>query len=174
MVWDAFPNHYRNGLSWNTPAWCDANWKLSRLEEYSYTQNLVADADEARSRQYHSWQPRIDYTPENLAEDASPNHLQVLPPRRSLPAKDLFYRGLRPVSDAYVEGETNLTHGNDVMLYAAFAVEVLALLESRDHLGPQGRWLSLQRDYQTQVDTQRAARQQAAVAPQARHSVTAI
>jgi len=174
VAWDAFPSHYREGLSWKAPGWLDANWKLSRLEEYHYARNLGADLNDARSRQYQSWQPRIDYTPENLAEEANPNRLQVLPPRRSLPAHDLFYRGRRPVSDAYVENETNPTHGNDVMIYAAFAVEVLSMLETRDHLGERGLWLTKQREYQTTVDTQRAARQEAAVAPRSRHNVTVI
>lgn len=154
---DCLPNHYlgSSGLNWTLPARIDENFKLIRLDEYRSQRQLATDLQAASSRQISSWRHRIDYATETLAAEANPGSVQVLRKRLSLPAADLFYRARRRVADIVTVDELTPVPGPDVMLYAAFRAQLLAMLESRDHLGPRGNWMLLKAQDDATVASQR-------------------
>lgn len=155
-VVDCLPNHYLDGLGWDAPSYIDQRFKLDRIDEYEYSRRVTTDVDMARSRQYTSWRRRRDFDVEVLAGEANPGRVQLLPPRRSLPAHDLFYRVTRRMSDLYTLGESNPTPGtDDTQVMYQMRVEVANMLEARDRLGPNGLWQQKAREFQAGVDSYR-------------------
>lgn len=158
VAWDCFPNHYTNGLSWDAPSYVNQRYKLDRIDLYDYNRQVSQDVQMARSKQYTSWTRRVDFDLEVLAAESNPNRVQVLPPHRSLPDRDLFYRVKRLVADVYNPDETTPLPGDDnvrAQVMAGFKVRVLGMVEEQDRLGANGLWQRSARQLQADEDAHR-------------------
>lgn len=173
---DSMPGHDPDEAYWKTPAWLTQNWRLQGLLEADYGRAIGNDVYGLRSKQYTAWMPNLDYTPENLEEDANPNAIQVMGPRtRGLPDKELWYAGQRQESDRVAfEDDSEVIHLDEDLYKAALLAEAALALEARDRRGPGGKWLSLYSRSEQLLEAQRVVRKQPAMRPQARRVRTAL
>jgi hypothetical protein len=172
---DCVPGHELHETYWKTPAWLTQNWRLQGLQEADYGRGLSDNTYSLRAKTYKAWEPNLDYTPENFEEDANPNALQLMEPRRGLPAKELWYAGQRQMSDRVTfEDDYETIHVDEDIYKAALLAEAGRALESRDQLGPNGKWMRLVFENEVTLAAQKVVRRPPAVRPQATRVRTAL
>lgn len=160
IAWDYTSGHALADLNPKTPAEIDANWKLLSLNEAHYRQQAGGTdalyASALRSRQYKTWFSGQDYATENEIETANPNAIQVLPPRTSFPACDMFYYAQRQESSrSQLLNETDTTNFDREMIMHAVTVKLCQLLRRHDG---EGSWRDVEAAAQKHLDAQRIMR----------------
>ncbi len=130
--WDALPSHSLTRTRLAPPDWAKQNWQITGLGPTRYEQPVTAGVWTAESRRDFNWKRGAygDWKTASLTENANPNEIRIL--KSSLPAEDMWIRGMRQESDTdALTDESGVTHADEQLVIAACVLTVAAMLAGK-------------------------------------------